>query len=363
MMGASGGVLIAAGGTGGHVFPALAVAKMLVERGVPVHWLGTSDSFEARHVPAAGIALSCIDMQGARGRGIGAWMSLPWRLSLALWQSLAVLRRLRPGCVLGMGGFAAFPGSLMAWLTGCPLVIHEQNAVAGLANRWLARVARCALSGMPDSFSQRVDARYVGNPTRAEIRALRERPTPGPESPESSIVRLLVIGGSRGAWALNRYVPAALAALPDSAQVQVRHQSGEADCEAVARRYRELGIDAQVAVFIDDMADAYRWADLTVCRAGALTLAELAVVGLGAVLVPFPHASDDHQRANARWFAEAGAGMLVSQDACASGALNDALSALIEDPGRCVAMANAARALGHVDATEKVVAACMEQLR
>ena len=354
-----GTVLVMAGGTGGHVAPGLAVAELLRERGADVHWMGTDAGVEADMVPKAGIALSRISIKGVRGRGAGAWLSLPWRLSRALWQSWRIMRRLRPGCVLGMGGFASFPGGLAAWLSRRPLVIHEQNAVAGTANRWLAWLASRVLEGMPDSFAARFAARCVGNPTRADIRALRERPSSRPEG----VVHLLILGGSRGAWALNRHLPEALAALSAAARVQVRHQSGKADAPLVAERYRQLGLDARVDSFIDDMAAAYRWADLVVCRAGASTLAELSVVGLGALLVPLPHAVDDHQHANARWFTGAGAGVLVSQDSLTSGALSDVLPELLGDPARCASMAAAARALGSPDAAAKVAAECLEALR
>ena len=354
----SGGVLVIAGGTGGHISPGLAVAALLRERGVAVHWMGTVGGMEADIVPKAGIALSCISMQGVRGRGPLAWLSLPWRLPKALWQSWAILRRTRPACVLGMGGFASFPGGLAAWLCRCPLVIHEQNAIAGTANRCLAWLASRVLESMPNSFAARARAQCVGNPTRAEICALRERPLPRPRDE----LRVLVLGGSRGAWALNRYVPPALAELSAPTRVQVRHQSGRTDAERVAERYGQLGMDARVEAFIDDMAAVYRWADLVVCRAGASTLAELSVVGLGAVLVPFPHASDDHQTANARWFSGAGAGVLVSQDSCAAGVLSEVLSELAADPARCTAMAAAARALGTPDSAAKAAAACLEVL-
>lgn len=348
-------VMIMAGGTGGHVFPGLAVARALGERGVDVVWLGSAHGLENEWVPAAGLPLERLAVSGLRGRGLRGWLAAPVRLVRAVRQAGRILKRHAPRSVLSLGGFAAGPGGLAARLGGVPLVVHEQNAVAGLTNRVLARLARRVLAGFPGALPR---AEVVGNPVRPDIAGL---PAPrarfaGREGPP----RLLVLGGSQGARRLNEVVPAALARLPGEARPAVRHQCGARHLEAARAAYRETGIDAEVVPFIDDMASAYGWADLVISRAGALTLAELAAAGLGAVLVPFPHAVDDHQAVNARGFVEAGAAEMLRESALDPASLAERLAPLLADRARLGAMAEAARGLAHADAAERLADACME---
>lgn len=352
-MNATARVLIMAGGTGGHVFPALAIAEALRADGVAIDWLGTRQGIEARLVPAAGIPLHAISVAGLRGKGWGALLKAPWQLGRALWESLALLRRLRPDCVLGMGGFAAGPGGLAAWLLRCPLVIHEQNAVAGTTNRLLARLACRVLAAFPSALA---GAELVGNPVRESIAAL---PQPaGRQLGEHRPRRLLVLGGSLGANRLNTLLPEAVAAtgLP----IAVWHQSGARDADAVQAAYVAAGITARVDAFIDDMAAAYGWADLAVCRAGALTVAELAAAGLGALLVPYPYAIDDHQTRNAEWLCTAGAAELMPQARLDRQMLAERLQQLLGDPQALRVMAEQARRLARPDAAHRAAAVCRE---
>jgi len=351
-------VLIMAGGTGGHVFPALAVAGVLRARRRGIVWLGTRRGIEARLVPAAGYPLECIDVEGLRGRGLGGWLLAPFTLARALLQARAVLRRHRPGVVLGCGGFASGPGGVAARLARIPLVIHEQNAVAGLTNRWLARCATRVAEGFPGSFPAGRRALQVGNPVRAEIAAL---PPPRQRAAgRSGPLRLLVFGGSQGAAALNRLLPPALAALPVTARPVVLHQSGARERDATERAYRECGVAAEVRAFIDDMAAAYADADLVVARAGALTVTELAAAGVAALLVPFPAAVDDHQTRNAAFLVEAGAARMLAEAGLTAERLAVELAAL-GAAGRAglVAMGEAARARAITDAAERVAALCL----
>lgn len=352
-------VIIMAGGTGGHVFPALAVAGVLRQRRREVVWLGTRRGIEARLVPAAGFAIEWIEVEGLRGKGLARWLTAPLTLARALWQARSALQRRRPGVVLGCGGFASGPGGIAAWLAGTPLVIHEQNAVVGLTNRWLARFAVRVAEGFPGSFARQHRAVYVGNPIRPEIARLappRERYA-GRNGP----MYLFVFGGSQGATALNRLLPEAIAALPQALRPRVLHQSGTRDCDSTAASYRGLGIEADVRAFIDDMAAAYAAADLVVARAGALTVAELAAAGVAAILVPFPAAVDDHQTRNASWLAGAGAAHVVAErgltPARLAGELGPILSA---GRARLLAMAEAARSVAITDAAERVAALCLE---
>lgn len=330
-------VLIMAGGTGGHVFPALAVARELQARGREVAWLGTLRGLEARVVPEAGLALHTIDVTGLRGKGTAGWLLAPLRLVRAVWQAQQVVRRLRPGAALGMGGFASGPGGLAARLLGVPLVVHEQNAVAGLTNRVLARIATRALEAFPGSLP---GARTVGNPVRAEIAAL---PAPAERfAGRDGALRLLVVGGSQGARALNTTLPEAIGRLSPDSRPEVLHQAGAAEADGVRAAYARAGVAARVEPFIADMAGAYGWADLVVCRSGALTVSELAAAGVGSVLVPFPHAVDDHQTRNAAWLVEAGAAELLPQSVLTPERLAETLQRLDDRP-RLLAMAAAAR--------------------
>ncbi len=352
-------VLITAGGTGGHVFPALAVAEQLAARGAEVVWLGTRRGLEARLVPDAGIPIEWLTVSGLRGSGLGRLITAPWMLGRSLLQSLTILRRLRPRLVLGMGGFVSGPGGLAARLLGIPLVVHEQNAIAGMTNRWLARFASRVLEALPGAFPPERRATVVGNPVRPAIAAL-----PGPTerlSGRQGPVRLLVLGGSQGARALNHKVPEALARLPAGIEVEVRHQAGGKLLDEAQNAYAEAGIPARLEPFIEDMAAAYGWADLVLCRAGALTVAELAAAGVASLLVPFPHAVDDHQTANARFLEQVGAARILPQDTLDADQLADELARLLGDSGRRLAMAEAARALARPDAAETVARICLQE--
>ncbi len=354
----AGPVVIMAGGTGGHVFPGLAVADALRKRGVGVVWLGTRRGLEAELVPPRGIEMEWISIAGLRGRGLAEWAAAPVRLARAVGQALRVFGRRRPSAVLGMGGFVAGPGGIAARLSGRPLLIHEQNTVPGTTNRWLARVARRVFEAFPGSFPESVHAECIGNPIRAEIAAL---PPPAQRfaGREPLRPRLLVLGGSRGARALNRVVPAALALLAPEARPAVRHQSG-AELADARDAYRRAGIHADVRRFIDDMAAAYAWADFVVARAGALTISELAAAGLGAVLVPYPYATDDHQSTNAAQLVERGAAIAIEERALAPERLAREIDALAGDRKRLAAMAEAARSFAHADAAERLAEACIE---
>lgn len=348
-------VVIMAGGTGGHVFPALAVAERLRGQGVEVVWMGTRRGLEAQVVPAAGIPMEWVTISGLRGKGALSWLLAPFKLVVAVGQAVGILRRLRPRAVLGMGGFVSGPGGLAAWLLRRPLLIHEQNAVAGLTNRLLARLANRVMEAFPGSLGR--GAVLTGNPVRPEIAAL-----PRPEerfAGRTGRLRLLVLGGSLGAQALNAVVPAALARIAAGQRPEVWHQAGSRNIDEARRRYDEAGVEARVVPFITDMAAAYGWADLVVCRAGALTVAELAAAGVGAILVPFPHAVDDHQTRNAGYLVQGGAALLVPQAQLDPQRLADLFAELGQDRGRLLDMAVAARRLAQPDAAEQVAALCL----
>ncbi len=354
-------VLIMAGGTGGHVFPALAVAECLRQRGIPVRWMGTRRGLEATLVPGAGIPMEWIGVAGLRGKGLRQRLLTPFMLAQALWQARGILRRLQPPVVLGMGGFVSGPGGLMARLLGIPLVVHEQNAIAGLTNRWLARLANRVLEAFPKTFPAKRAAVAVGNPVRASIAAL---PPPSERfKTHDGRPRLLVVGGSQGALALNRLVPQALGLLAENERPEVWHQAGGQLHEAAVTAYRDAGVTARVTPFIQDMAEAYGWADLALCRAGALTVAELAAAGVGAVLVPFPFAVDDHQTANGRFLAQGEAALVVPQAELDAERLATILRQLLGDRPRLLRMAEAARRLAKIDAAEQVAITCLEQAR
>jgi UDP-N-acetylglucosamine--N-acetylmuramyl-(pentapeptide) pyrophosphoryl-undecaprenol N-acetylglucosamine transferase len=354
----SGGpIMIMAGGTGGHVFPGLAVAAELKARQREVVWLGTHRGLEARLVPQHGIEIEWITIAGVRGRGLLAYLSAPFRILAAVVEALRALRRRRPAAVLGMGGFVAGPGGIAAWLTRRPLLIHEQNSVAGSTNRWLAPLAVRVFEAFPGSFPARVRAELVGNPVR---RALA--PAVAPRARLLARVgarrRVLVIGGSQGARILNQTVPKALAELPVAERPEVWHQAGRGLAEARAA-YDAAHVDARVVEFIDDMSAAYQWADLVVARAGALTVAELAMVGVGAILVPFAAAIDDHQTLNARHFARGGAALVIAERELTSGRLAASLAACLADLDQLAAMAEAAHAQAQYAVAERIADACV----
>ena len=341
-------VMVLAGGTGGHIFPGLAVAKVLRERGVPVVWLGAQGKMETRLVPQHGIEIDALDIAGLRGKGKLALLGAPLRVLRAVLAARQVLQQRQPRAVISFGGFAAGPGGIAARMLGLPLLVHEQNRAPGMTNKVLTRFARRVLAGFPGSFPQREEA--VGNPVRAEIAAL---PVPQQRlSGRNGEVRVLVLGGSQGARILNQAVPKALAAL--GRPVQIRHQCGEAMRAEAEAAYAEAGLNASVEPFIADMAEAYGWADLVVCRAGASTLAELCAAGVGSVLVPFAAAVDDHQTRNAEYLVEAGAAVLLKQAADLDQRLQQALPALLDDAGQRLAMAVAARALAKPDAASVI---------
>lgn len=345
-------VLIMAGGTGGHIFPGLAVADALMAGSAGVSWLGTPTGLENRLVPAAGIELDRIHISGLRGRGWLGWLAAPWRVLRAMFQARRVLSRRRPGCVLSLGGYVAGPGALAARLMGIPLVIHEQNAIAGMTNRWLRPLARRVLTGFPDTLPR---GEWVGNPVRADIVRL---PTPRERMRErSGALTVVVIGGSLGAAAFIDTVPQAIARLPDANRLHVIHQAGR-QYEATRAAYRAAGVEGDVREFIDDMAAVWARADLAICRAGALTVAELAAAGVASVLVPFPHAVDRHQHANARFLSDAGAAWLIDQDDFTAARLAGLLDGL--ERTRLIGMAERARERCVDDSAERVAAACLE---
>ncbi|NWN92413.1 undecaprenyldiphospho-muramoylpentapeptide beta-N-acetylglucosaminyltransferase [Marinobacter adhaerens] len=351
--------LMMAGGTGGHVFPALATARALEAKGHEVHWLGAAGGMEERLISDTGIPLSLIHISGLRGKSKLTLLTAPFRLLRALGEAFTIMRRIRPDCVVGMGGFVTGPGGLAAWLTRTPLVIHEQNAIAGMTNRILVRFAKTVLEAFPGSFGAEVVTRCTGNPVREDLAALPE-PEQRMSGRADEPLRLLVVGGSLGAQVFNQQLPEALAALPEQERPQVLHQCGEKNLEAARSAYEQQGVSAQVEPFIKDMAEAYSWADLVLCRAGALTVSELCAAGLGAVLVPFPHAVDDHQTQNGQQMVQAKAAVLIPQSRLTPAVLAETLGDLAGDRARVMGMAKAARTLARPDATERVVNYCLE---
>ncbi|MCB5188585.1 undecaprenyldiphospho-muramoylpentapeptide beta-N-acetylglucosaminyltransferase [Methylobacillus caricis] len=350
-------LMVMAGGTGGHVYPAMAVADYLRAQGWRIVWLATEGGMENRLIEGKGYDVSVIRMKGVRGNGINRWLMLPMQLAVAISQSYGALRQYQPGVVLGMGGFAAFPGGVTAWLLRRPLVIHEQNSIAGLTNRSLANFAKRVLAAFPSAFGNK--AQLVGNPVRKEITQVEapEQRMAGRQGP----LRLLVVGGSLGAQALNEVIPQALARLPLEQRPQVVHQAGVKHIEQLQQHYRNAGVEADTRAFIADMAEMYAWSDLVICRAGALTVAELSAAGVGSVLVPFPYAVDDHQTYNAAYLVEGGAALLVQQKDLTIGVILDILKDMNRD--RLLDMALKARALGKPQATATVANICAEVAR
>ena len=354
-------LLVVAAGTGGHVYPALAVAERLRTMGVDVSWLGTAVGIESRLVPAAGFPFHVSKVAGLRGQGLGRWLTAPLLLARSALRSIAVLARVRPHVVLGMGGYGAGPGGVVARLLGIPLVIHEQNAVPGLTNRVLARFATRVLEAFPASFAARRRAIHTGNPVREALAA-----SAAPETrlaDRGGRLRVLVIGGSQGARALNEVVPRALAVDSLGTRVTIRHQCGPAHLDAARAGYAEREVEAEITAYIEDMGAAYAWTDVAVCRAGAMTVTELAAAGVASVLVPFPYATDDHQYRNARWLADRGAAILVREDRFDAASLASVLGALDEDRDRVASMSRAAYEAAVRDATQRVAAQCLEVAR
>ena len=348
-------LLVMAGGTGGHVFPGLAVADLLHARGWKIVWMGNPDSFEARTVPPRGYEMVWLKFGALRGKGLLRKLLLPLNLLSGFWQAWKQIRRVRPDVVLGMGGYISFPGGMMAVLAGCPLVIHEQNSIAGLANRVLAGVADRVVCGFPDVLRKGI---WVGNPVRPEIAQLAP-PAERFEGREPPL-RLLVLGGSLGAAAINEMVPKGLSLIPDEERPMVVHQAGSRHLEQLKANYEAVGVHAECVDFIDDMAGAYEWADLVLCRAGALTVAELAAAGVASVLVPFPHAVDDHQTANARFLSSAGGAILLPQPEMTPESIS-----LIRNytRGQLLQMAERARSLARPEAVVEVARVCEELVK
>ena len=345
-------ILIMAGGTGGHIFPALAVADKIRAAGCPVAWLGTRAGLEAKLVPSAGIPMYWIKVRGLRGKGILQLVMSPLMLLWAFAQAAWIMIKLRPSAVLGMGGYATGPGGVMAWLLRRPLLIHEQNSVAGLTNRWLARVANTVLEAFPKSLPNAI---HTGNPVRDAIASIPLRQA----AMQSRKPRLLVVGGSLGAAVLNEQVPKALASEATDDRPEVLHQTGLKHLDSANKHYQDAGVDVQLEAFIEDMAAAYQWADLVLCRSGALTVAELAAAGVASILVPYPHAVDDHQTTNAAYLVDVGAAKLQQQSEMTVERLQEQLK-LLQQPLQLQKMAIKARSMARPDAAQQVADYCLQ---
>ncbi len=346
-------ILLMAGGTGGHVYPALAVAENLRRRGETVIWLGTRAGIEARVVPAADFAIEWLSIQGLRGKGLATLLLAPFRLLRACWQALQVLRRTQPKAVLGRGGFVAGPGGLMAWILRIPLFLHEQNSIVGLTNRILGRLATRSYFAFPDAANVLSNGECIGNPVRDSLTDV-EGPEVRLQPRQAQPLQLLIIGGSLGAAALNRLLPEALACLDRDQRPRVKHQCGDKHLPDCEQNYRQAGVDAEIVPFIEDMREAYAWADLVVCRAGALTIAELTAVGLGALLVPFPYAVDNHQYFNARYLEQHQAAQILTEDQISAESLALKLQFFQQNREALLQMAVNARTLARLDATDRL---------
>ncbi|MBS0288122.1 MAG: undecaprenyldiphospho-muramoylpentapeptide beta-N-acetylglucosaminyltransferase [Proteobacteria bacterium] len=352
--------MIMAGGTGGHVMPALAVAKYLQEQGNHIHWLGTQAGFEARFVPQNGFPISYIDIQGLRRTTWSSWLLAPWRISKAVIQALKILLRERPHVVLSMGGYAAGPGALAALMLRKPLVLHEQNAIAGWTNRLLSGFAKRIMVAFPNVFANKASkVVFTGNPVRQDILSLlRSEASQGIAGTEG--IRILILGGSQGAKVLNEVVPQAMAQFAPNARPQIWHQTGKALLEQTQAAYAKEHIQANVTDFINDMAKAYAWADIVICRSGALTVAELASVGVCSILIPFPYAVDDHQTYNAKYLSTNEGAILLSQRELSSDKLYALLQELMNNPQKRQRIAKACKQLAKPLATQDVAKYCLE---
>lgn len=349
-------VVVMAGGTGGHVFPALAVAEALRAQGVRIHWLGTRAGIEAELVPAHGFDITYLNVSGVRGQGLVRLLLAPFKIARSVIAAMRTLNVVKADCVIGLGGYVTGPGGVAARLLGKPLIIHEQNAVAGFTNRQLSRMATRVLEAFPSAFPASEKVQCVGNPVRTDITTL---PMPDARFAErNGALRVLVMGGSQGAVALNELVPEALSLLAGQVPIEIRHQAGKKNTEKAVAQYRSLGLKAEVLPFIDDMAAMYGWADLAICRSGALTVSELAAAGVASVLIPYPFAVDDHQTANGRYLSDAGAALLISQKELTAEKLARELKPLMNRDA-LLSMARKARAKAQPESTDTVVAACL----
>ncbi|MFT5135318.1 MAG: UDP-N-acetylglucosamine--N-acetylmuramyl-(pentapeptide) pyrophosphoryl-undecaprenol N-acetylglucosamine transferase [Arenicella sp.] len=349
-------LMVMAGGTGGHVFPALAVANALIESGTKITWLGTRRGLEARVIPENNIDIQWISVEGLRGKGLLSWLMAPFNLLRAMWQSAIVIRRLDPDCVLGMGGFVAGPGGLVARIMGKPLIVHEQNAVAGLTNKYLAKIASRVLTGFPNVVGLPSSAHWVGNPVRKNIRAAVSEVA----SDADQAIKVLVIGGSQGAHSFNLHLAAVFA--QQSPLIEVWHQSGKDRKAQVEQSYAKAELPVRVSEFIDDMAGAYAWADLLICRAGAMTIAECCAAGKPALLIPFPFSAGAHQDKNAQVLVDVGAAKVLDNAELGAPIMVHTLAALLSDKTELQSMGQAAQQLHKPDALASVVAACEEYL-
>ncbi len=352
-------ILIVAGGTGGHIYPALAVADCLRERGISLLWLGTITGLEAKIVPQHGYQLLTIRIGGLRGKGVMRWLAAPLSIIIAIFQSLFVLIKQRPAAVLGMGGFVSGPGGIAAWLMRIPLCIHEQNAVGGTTNRILAPLARVVMQAFPDTFAPSRNAKVTGNPVRENIIELAT-PEQRYQSRTDDSLRIFVVGGSLGARVLNEIVPDALAILGDDMNFQVRHQTGDRHLDSTKARYQSANIVVELQAYIEDMAAAYAWADLVLCRAGAMTVTEIAAAGVAAVFVPFPYAVDDHQTANALYLSDEGAAILIQETELNGQSLAKLFRDFSLDKSALLKMARTARSLSRPEATNQIADWCVQ---
>ena len=346
-------ILLMAGGTGGHVFPALAIAESLKKQGIYVCWLGTQKGLEARVVPNANIDIHYISITGLRGKGLFSLFLAPFKILRAIWQAINILKSVRPNAVVGMGGFVTGPGGIAARILRIPVLIHEQNAIAGLTNRWLARIATQVMTAFPNTFPEKYHPIYTGNPLRADILALGEK-----RVFTSETLHILIFGGSLGAQALNETVPSAL--LKIGKNIEVWHQVGESHIEIMQNAYETATFPTKIVAFIEDMATAYAWADLVICRSGALTISELAQAGIPSILVPYPHAVDDHQTQNAKFLSEQEGAILLPQTQLTSDKLADLIQQLMSNPQRLQKMADATKHCAKPDAVTQVMTLIMQ---
>ncbi len=353
-------IIVMAGGTGGHVFPALAVAEFLRQQGETIVWMGTRSGIEARLVPEAGFPVEWLDVQGLRGKGVLTIALAPWKLIQACWQAMNILRRNRPRAVLGMGGFASGPGGLMAWVLRIPLIIHEQNAVIGLTNKLLRGLSRISYFAFPQAAAGIANSEVVGNPVRADILAIAA-PQIRLAGREQAPLRLLIIGGSLGAKTLNEVVPVAIQKIAPQQRPEIKHQSGERHLDVLQGLYQQCEVEAEVIPFVKDMKSAYEWADLVLCRSGALTVSELAAAGMASILVPYPYAVDDHQYMNAVFLEAADAALLIRDHELTPEKLVEIINRFSAERDQVLTMSMNARAVAYTEATKLVAQGVLKE--